>query len=59
MQDPEVTIVTFRPDVVHTDVVDEEMTGMTPDVAVGATANGVADQVRVPGFVNEMVFETF
>lgn len=56
---PEDTMVTTRPDVVHTDVVDEVIVGVSPDVADATTENVVADHVRVPGFVNEIVFAAF
>ena len=53
---PDDTMVTVRPDTVHTDVVVDVMVGFTPDVADATTLNGVADHVRVPGLVNEIVF---
>lgn len=59
VQVPEDTIVTTRPVAVHTDVVDDVMVGVSPDVADATTENVVADQVRGPGFVNEMVFAAF
>jgi hypothetical protein len=53
---PDDTMVIDSPDAVHTDVVVDVMVGATPDVADATTLNGVADHVRVPGFVNEIVF---
>ena len=52
---PVVTMVIFRPDVVQTLVVDDDMETVRPELAVGATANGVAENSLVPGFANEMV----
>jgi hypothetical protein len=49
-------MVIESPDAVHTDAVVDVMVGVTPDVADATTLNGVADHVRVPGLVNEMVF---
>jgi hypothetical protein len=49
-------MVIFRPEVVHTLVVDEEIETVKPEFAVGATANGVAENSLVPGFVNVMVW---
>ena len=51
---PVVTMVIFSPDVVHTLVVDDAMETVRPDVAEGATANGVAERSLVPGLVNEI-----
>lgn len=59
MHVPDETMVTTSPDVVHTDVVDEVIVGVSPDVADATTENVVADQVRVPGFVNEIEFAAF
>jgi hypothetical protein len=52
-------MVIARPDVVQTEGVDDVMTGVTLEVAEATALNVVADQVLVPGFVNEMVFEAF
>ncbi len=52
-------MVTVRPDVVQTEVVDDVMVGMSLDVAEATTLNVVVDQVFVPGFVNEIVFDVF
>ena len=52
---PVVTMVIFRPDVVHTPVVDDAMETVRLELAVGATANGVAERSFVPGFVNVIV----
>ncbi len=49
-------MVTVRPDTVHTDIVVDVMVGVIPDVADATTLNEVADHVRVPGLVNEIVF---
>ena len=54
---PDDTMVIESPDAVHTDAVVDVMVGATPDVADATTLNGVADHVRVPGLVNEMVFD--
>ena len=59
VQEPDDTMVTTSPDVVQTDVVDEVMVGVSPDVADATTENVVADHVRVPGFVKEIVLEAF
>ena len=59
MHVPDATMVMLRPDVVHTDEVEDVITGVTPDVADAVAENADADQVRVPGFVNEIVFDNF
>ena len=59
MQLPEATMVTVSPDAVHTEEVDEVMVGAAPDVALATTLNADDDQVRVPGFVNEIVLDNF
>ena len=53
---PDDNMVTAIPETEQTDGVDDETDGVMPDVADTVTLNGVADHVRVPGFVNEMVF---
>lgn len=53
---PDDSIVTESPDVEQTDGVFDVMVGAIVDVADAETLNGVADHVRVPGLVNEMVF---
>jgi hypothetical protein len=52
-------MVTVRPDTVHTDVVDDVITGVTVEVAEATTLKVVADHVLVPGFVNVMVLDAF
>ena len=59
VQLPDATMVTVSPDAVHTEEVDEVMVGAAPDVALATTLNCVDDHVRVPGFVNEIVFDIF
>ncbi len=49
---PVVTMVIFRPDVVHTLVVEDEMETVNPEVAVAPEANGVVVRSFVPGFAN-------
>lgn len=48
--------MTAIPDTEHTDGVVDVTDGVMPDVAETETLKGVADQVLVLGFVNEMVF---
>ena len=52
---PVVTMVILDPDVVHTLVVADEIETASPELAVGATENGVAENSFVPGFVNVIV----
>jgi hypothetical protein len=52
---PVVTMVMLKPDVVHTLVVDDEIETVNPELAVGATENGVEENSFVPGFVNVIV----
>ena len=56
---PDATMVMLRPDVVHTDEVEDVMTGVTPEDADAVTENADADQVRGPGFVNKIVLDNF
>jgi hypothetical protein len=49
-------MVMLKPDVVHTLVVEDEIETASPELAVGATENGVAENSFVPGFVNVMVW---
>jgi len=53
---PVVTMVMLKPDVVHTLVVDDEIETVNPELAVGATENGVEENSFVPGFVNVIVW---
>ncbi len=52
---PVVTMVILDPDVVHTLVVADEIETASPELAVGATENGVAENSFVPGLVNVIV----
>jgi hypothetical protein len=52
-------MVTVSPDAVHTEEVEDVITGVTPEDADAVTENADADQVRVPGFVNEIVLDNF
>ena len=54
---PDATIVTVVPDTVHTLVVDDVTVGISPEVAETVTPKVDADQVLVPGSVNEIVFD--
>lgn len=53
---PVVTMVIFRPEVVHTLVVDDAMETVRLELAVAPDANGVAERSLVPGLVNEIVW---
>jgi hypothetical protein len=59
VQVPDDTIVTESKDTMQTDVVDDEMVGVSPDDAVGLIENGVPDHVRSPGAVKVTEFEAF
>jgi hypothetical protein len=48
-------MVIFRPDVVHTLVVDDAIETVWPELAVAPDANGVVVRCLVPGFANVMV----
>ena len=56
---PDDTMVTVRPDTVHTDVVDDVITGVTVEVAEATTLKVVADHARLSGSGNVMVFDAF
>jgi hypothetical protein len=59
VQVPDDTIVTESEDTVQTDVVDDEMVGVSPEDAVGLIENGVPDHVRSAGAVKVTEFEAF
>ena len=52
---PVATVVIFRPDVVHTPVVDDAMETVRLELAVAPDAN-VVSRSLVPGFANEIVW---
>ena len=53
---PVATIVIFRPEVVHTPVVDDEIETVRPEFAVAPDASGVLDLSIVPGFANVIIW---